>query len=52
VRKPRKKADNKVRLVFSHNRANPPLNKWIRESKKVLLKNDAAKEMGENIQVG
>jgi hypothetical protein len=52
VRKPKKKADNKVRLVLTHNRANPPLNQWIRESKKVLLKNDVAREMGENIQVG
>ena len=52
VRKPRKKADNKFTLVFTHNKANPPLNKLIRESKKVLLKNDAAREMGGSIQVG
>ena len=43
--------DKKVRLIFTHNRGNPPLHMWLRESKKCLLKNDKAKKMGENIQV-
>ena len=51
-RKPKRKADNKVRLVFTHNQSNPPVQKWIRKSKKVLLKNDEAKTIGDNIQVG
>ena len=51
-RKPKSSTDDKVRLVFTHNKSNPPLHKWIRESKKVLLKNEHAKEMGDKIQVG
>ena len=51
-RRPKRKKDNKVRLVFTHNQSNPPVQKWIRESKKVLLKNEEAKEIGDNIQVG
>ena len=51
-RKPKQKFDDKVRLVFMHNKSNPPLQKWIRESKQVLLKNDDAKELGNKIQVG
>ena len=51
-RKPKKKADDKIRLVFTHNKANPPLHRWIRESKKVLLKDEEAKTMGEKIQIG
>ena len=41
-----------MRLIFTHNKSNPPLHRWIRESKKVLLKNDEAKELGDKIQVG
>ena len=43
--------DKKVRLIFTHNRGNPPLHMWLRESKKCLLKNDKAKKIGENMQV-
>ena len=50
-RNPKKKADNKVRLIFTHNAANPPINKWIRESQKVLLINDEARELSWNIKV-
>ena len=39
-RRPKRKKDNKVRLVFTHNQSNPTVQKWIRESKKVLLKNE------------
>ena len=41
------KTDNKVRMIFTHNVSNPPINQWIRESKKYLVKNDQAKQMGE-----
>ena len=49
----RKKAnqkDNKVRLIFTHNKGNPPLHKWIRESKKFLV-SARGKELGRNIQI-
>ena len=46
------KQDNKVRMIFTHNQSNPPVNQWIRECKKHLVRNDQAKQMGENIQVG
>ena len=29
----------KVRLIFTHNKVNPPLQMWIRQSKKLLIKN-------------
>ena len=45
------KSDKKVRLIFTHNEANPPLHQWLREAKKCLLKNDKAKSIGKNIQV-
>ena len=44
--------DEKVRMIFTHNKANPPVNKWIRESRKCLMRNEEAKKMGDNIQVG
>ena len=43
--------DNKVRLIFTHTKANPPINKWIRECKYLLNKNDRAKDIGSRIQV-
>jgi hypothetical protein len=43
--------DKKVRLIFTHNRGNPPLHKWFREAKKCLVKDDRAKEIGENLQI-
>ena len=54
ILKNRKKSqkDEKVRMIFTHNKANPPVNQWIREGKKCLLKNEEAKKIGENIQVG
>ena len=39
-------------MIFTHNKANPPVNKWIRESKQCLMKNEDARKMGDNIQVG
>ena len=43
--------DDKVRLIFTHNRGNPPLHMWLREAKKCLVKNDKAKKLGDKIQI-
>ena len=43
--------DKKVRLIFTYNKGNPPLHKWIREAKRFLLKDDRAKNLGQNIQI-
>ena len=43
--------DDKVRLIFTHTKANPPFNKWVRECKYLLNKNDRAKDIGRRIQV-
>ena len=43
---------NKVRLMFTHTQANPPIHMWIRQSKKLLSRNDKAKEIGGRIQIG
>ena len=43
--------DNKVRLIFTHNQANPPINKWIRMCKPLLVRNEKAKALGDRIQV-
>ena len=43
--------DDKVRLIFTHTKANPPFNKWVRECKHLLNKNDRAKDIGRRIQV-
>ena len=42
--------DKKIRLIFTHNRGNPPLHKWIRESKKFLV-SVKGKELGRNMQI-
>ena len=47
----KKTKDNKARLIFTHNEQNPPLHQWIRESRKLLTKNEKAKEIGQNIQI-
>ena len=46
-----KKKDNKVRLVFTYSKANPPINQWVRKSRYLLRRNDKAKEIGNRIQV-
>ena len=51
-RKVKSKSDNKVRGVFTYNQGNPPIHQWIRESKKLLIKNEKAKKIGERIQIG
>ena len=43
---------NKVRLMFTHTQANPPIHMWIRQGKKLLARNDKAKEIGGRIQIG
>jgi hypothetical protein len=43
--------DDKVRLIFTHSQANPPINQWVRESRHLLRRNDIAKEIGSKIQV-
>ena len=48
----KKKPDGKVRGIFTYNTTNPPLQKWIRLSKKVLIKNEKAKAIGNRIQIG
>ena len=40
-----------MRLIFTHNRGNPPLHKWFREAKRCLVKDDRARELGENFQI-
>ena len=48
----RNKGQKKVRCIFTHNKVNPPLHMWIRQSKKLLARNDEAKEIGAKIQIG
>ena len=49
-RKQNEGEDKKVRLIFTYNRSNPPLHKWIRESKKFLV-SPKGKELGRNMQI-
>ena len=48
----KKKCDDKVRLIFTHNEGNPPIHQWLRECKKLLVRNEKAKKLGNRIQVG
>ena len=50
-RSPKTKSDDKVRLIFTQNAKNPPLHQWVRESKKLLARNEKAKKIGESIQI-
>ena len=34
--------DNKVRLILTHNQANPPFHQWVREAKHLLRRNEKA----------
>lgn len=47
----KKKGDDKVRLLFTHNQANPPINLWLRDCKRQLERNDQAKGIGKRMQV-
>ena len=49
-RKNKNSKSDKVRLMLTHNEGNPPFHKWIRESKKLLSRNDDAKTLGDCIQ--
>ena len=49
-RKTKISSDKKVRLIFTHNRGNPPLHKWIKESKKFLL-SAKGRDFGKNFQI-
>ena len=42
---------DKVRLIFTHNRGNPPLHMWMREAKQCLVKNEKAKLMGDKMPI-
>ena len=46
-----KKKDDKVRMITTYNEGNPPFHQWIREGKKLLERNEKAKEMGNRIQL-
>jgi hypothetical protein len=50
-RKKRNQSDKKVRLIFTHNQSNPPFHMWVRECKKLLAKNEKAKDVGSRIQL-
>ena len=50
-RKDKNVNDDKVRLIFTHSQANPPIHQWIRQSKHLLQRNDKAKTIGNRIQV-
>ena len=43
--------NDKVRLIFTHTAANPPIHQWLREGKKHLARNDRTKAIGQNIQI-
>ena len=49
-RKNKESSDKKVRLIFTHNRGNPPLHKWIRESKKFLV-SAKGRDFAQNFQI-
>ena len=51
-RKEKSSGDGKIRLIFTHNQENPPIYKWLREGKRLLARNERAKTMGDNLQVG
>ena len=40
-----------MRLIFTYNRGNPPLHAWLRGAKKCLVRDEKARELGENIQI-
>ena len=38
--------------MFTHTKTNPPIHSWVRQCKKLLVKNDLAKDIGSRIQIG
>jgi hypothetical protein len=52
-KRPDKKVkDDKIRIIFTHNQANPPVHRWLREAKRLLVRNDKAKAIGDRLQIG
>ena len=51
-RKQKNVKDDKIRLIFTHNQANPPIHQWLRECKQLLARNEKAKAMGDRFQIG
>ena len=45
------KDDGKTRLIFTYNASNPPIHQWVREAKKLLVRNDKAISLGSSIQI-
>ena len=45
-------SDDKIRLLFTHNEGNLPIHQWLRECKKLLVKNEKAKNFGEKLSIG
>ena len=43
--------EKKVRMIFTYNKGNPPLHKWVREAKKFLLKDEKARDLGQQFQI-
>ena len=50
-RKNRRKNKGKVNFIFTYNQTNPPFHMWLRKGKKQLERNDAAKAIGNRIQI-
>ena len=50
-RKQKNKKDDKIRLIFTHNKGNPPIYSWLREAKKCLVRNEKAKALGKKIKI-
>ena len=46
-----KKSDDRVRCIFTYNKANPPLHLWLRQAQKCLVKNERAKLLGQKMQI-
>ena len=50
-RKYKRKNNGKVNFILTQNQTNPPLHKWLRDSKKQLEREDAAKAIGDRLQI-
>ena len=50
-RKPKDRKGDKIRLIFTNNKSNPPLHQWLRECRPALARNEKAKAMGERLQI-
>ena len=51
-RRKKKRTDDKVRLIITHNQSNPPVHLWVRQCKSLLVRNEKAKNIGNRIQIG